>query len=102
MQVDPPDLGFVATAVRLLRVWSEQWRLVTVGLACALATTGLALAIPLLIRRAIDYSIAPIHGQRQPLWPYLAAVMGLAIIRFGTNFTRRYATTPSRFRSGRK
>jgi ABC-type multidrug transport system fused ATPase/permease subunit len=92
VQVDPPDLGFVATAVRLLRVWSEQWRLVTVGLACALATTGLALAIPLLIRRAIDYSIAPIHGKGQPLWPYLAAVLGLAIIRFGTNFTRRYAT----------
>ncbi len=92
MQVDPPDLGFVATAVRLLRVWREQWRLVLVGLACALATTGLSLAIPILIRHAIDYSIAPIHGQRQQLWPYLLVVVVLAVVRFGTNFTRRYAT----------
>ncbi len=92
MQVDPPDLGFVATAVRLLRVWREQWRLVLVGLTCALATTAFSLAIPILIRRAIDYSIAPIHGHRRPLWPYLLAVLVLAVIRFGTNFTRRYAT----------
>src|SRR5206468_12710102 len=79
VQVDPPDLGFAATAVRLLRVWREQWRLVTIGLVCALATTGLSLAIPILIRHAIDYSIAPIHGHRQPLWPYLLAVVVLAV-----------------------
>jgi ABC-type multidrug transport system fused ATPase/permease subunit len=92
VQVDPPDLGFVATAVRLLRVWREQWRLVLLGLACALATTGFSLAIPILIRHAIDYSIAPIHGHRQRLWPYLLAVLVLAAVRFGSNFTRRYAT----------
>jgi ABC-type multidrug transport system fused ATPase/permease subunit len=92
VQVDPPDLGFVATARRLLQVWSEQWRLVSIGLACALVTTGLSLSIPLLIRHAIDYSIAPIHGSRQRLWPYLLAVLALAAIRFGANFTRRYAT----------
>ena len=74
MQVDPPDLGFFATAVRLLRVWREQWRLVLLGLVCALATTGLSLTIPILIRQAIDYSISPIHGHRQRLWPYLAAI----------------------------
>ena len=67
LQVDPPDLGFVATAVRLLRVWREQWRLVLVGFTCALATTGLSLAIPILIRHAIDNSIAPVNGHaRQP------------------------------------
>jgi ABC-type multidrug transport system fused ATPase/permease subunit len=92
LQVDPPDLGFAATAVRLLRVWREQWRLVLVGLGCALATTGLSLAIPILIRRAIDYSIAPIHGHRQRLWPYVLVVIVLATVRFATNFTRRYAT----------
>ena len=92
MQVDPPDLGFVATAVRLLRVWREQWRLVLVGLSCAMLTTGLSLAIPILIKRAIDYSIAPVHGKGQALWPYLLAVVVLSVIRFGTNFTRRYAT----------
>ena len=92
MQVDPPDLGFVATAVRLLRVWREQWRLVLLGLTCALITTGFSLAIPILIRHAIDYSIAPIHGGRQRLWPYLLVVLVLAVLRFGSNFTRRYAT----------
>jgi ABC-type multidrug transport system fused ATPase/permease subunit len=92
VQVDPPDLGFFATAVRLLRVWREQWRLVTLGLLCALATTGLSLTIPILIRHAIDYSIAPIHGHPQRLWPYLVVIVILAVIRFGTNFTRRYAT----------
>jgi ABC-type multidrug transport system fused ATPase/permease subunit len=92
MQVDPPDLGFVATARRLLGVWAQERRLVAIGLGCALVTTGLALAIPILIRHAIDNSIAPVHGNRAPLWPYLVAVIVLAIVRFGTNFTRRYAT----------
>ena len=92
MEVDPPDLGFVATAVRLLRVWREQWRLVLLGLTCALITTGFSLAIPILIRHAIDDSIAPIHGHRQRLWPYLLIVLVLAVLRFGSNFTRRYAT----------
>ena len=54
MNVDPPDLGFVATMTRLLRVWREQWRLVVIGFTCAVATTGFALAIPILIRHAID------------------------------------------------
>ncbi len=97
MQVDPPDLGFFPTAVRLLRVWREQWRLVSLGLACAVATTGLSLTIPILIRHAIDDSIAPSSavlnaGDRTRLWPYLVAIVILAAIRFGTNFTRRYAT----------
>ena len=93
MQVDPPDLGFRATAVRLLRVWREQWRLVSVGLTCALATTALSLAIAILIRHAIDSSIAPVSGEeRQRLWPYVLIVVVLSAIRFGTNFTRRYAT----------
>jgi ATP-binding cassette, subfamily B, bacterial len=92
LQVDPPDLGFRATAVRLVRVWREQWRLVAVGLTCALATTLLSLTIAILIRHAIDSSIAPVSGERQHLWPYVLIVVVLSAIRFGTNFTRRYAT----------
>jgi ABC-type multidrug transport system fused ATPase/permease subunit len=92
LQVDPPDLGFLATAARLLRVWREQWRLVLIGLICALATTGLSLAIPILIRLAIDNSIAPETGRRSALWPYVAVILVLSVIRFVANFTRRYAT----------
>jgi ATP-binding cassette subfamily B protein len=92
LQVDPPDLGFAATAVRLLRVWREQWRLVLLGLACALVTTALSLAIAILIRHAIDSSIAPVSGKRHHLWPYVVLVLVLSGFRFGTNFTRRYAT----------
>ena len=92
MQVDPPDLGFAATAVRLLRVWREQWRLVLLGLSCALITTALSLSIAILIRHAIDSSIAPVSGRRQHLWPYVVLVLVLSAVRFATNFTRRYAT----------
>src|SRR4051812_3136154 len=77
---------------RLLRVWRQEWRLVLIGFVCAVATTGLSLTIPILIRHAIDNSIAPVHGPRAALWPYLTAVVVLAAIRFGVNFTRRYAT----------
>jgi ABC-type multidrug transport system fused ATPase/permease subunit len=92
LNVDPPDLGFVATMTRLLRVWREQWRLVLIGFACAVATTGFALAIPILIRHAIDNSIAPVSGPRDSLYPYLVAILVLSVLRFASNFTRRYAT----------
>jgi ABC-type multidrug transport system fused ATPase/permease subunit len=93
LQVDPPDLGFVATMVRLLRVWREQWRLVLLGFTCAIVTTGLSLTIPILIRHGIDNAIAPEQGRpRTHLWPYLVAIVVLAVLRFGSNFTRRYAT----------
>ena len=62
------------------------------GLGCALVYSGLALAIPIVIRHAIDNAIAPKSGHRAALWPYLLAVLGLAILRFAFNFTRRYAT----------
>jgi ATP-binding cassette subfamily B protein len=92
LQVDPEDLAFLPTARRLLRVWIIEWRLVLVGLVCALATTSLSIAIPLLIRYAIDHSITPVGEDRTRLWPFVAAVVLLAAVRFGTNFTRRYAT----------
>ena len=41
----------------------------------------------------LDKSIAPASGQQaKELWPYIAAVVVLAALRFGINFTRRYAT----------
>ncbi|HEY0414804.1 MAG TPA: ABC transporter ATP-binding protein [Gaiellaceae bacterium] len=92
LSVDPPDLGLWATAKGLARLWREQGRLVALGLACALVYSGLALAIPIVIRHAIDDSIAPTNGHHSALWPYLLAVVGLAILRFAFNFTRRYAT----------
>ncbi|HST18748.1 MAG TPA: ABC transporter ATP-binding protein [Gaiellaceae bacterium] len=93
LSVDPPDLGTVATAKGLARLWREQARLVIVGLVCALIYTGLSLAIPIVVRHAIDNSIAPTNGHGDPLWPYLVAIVLLAVIRFGINFTRRYATS---------
>jgi ABC-type multidrug transport system fused ATPase/permease subunit len=92
LSVDPPDLGLWPTAKGLAKLWREQGRLVVVGLVCAFVMTGLSLAIPIVIRHAIDNSIAPTNGHRDPLWPYLLIVLGLAIARFFVNFTRRYAT----------
>jgi ABC-type multidrug transport system fused ATPase/permease subunit len=74
-------------------LWREQGRLVVVGLVCAFIYSALSLAIPLVVRHAIDNSIAPTNGHHEPLWPYLVAVLVLAVIRFFINFTRRYATS---------
>jgi ABC-type multidrug transport system fused ATPase/permease subunit len=90
--VNPPDLGLWPTAKGLARLWREQGQLVMLGLGCALVYSGLALAIPIVIRHAIDNAIAPKSGHRAALWPYLLAVFGLAILRFAFNLTRRYAT----------
>jgi len=92
LTVDPPDLPFWPTVRHLLRLWRAEWRLVLLGLGCALATTALSIAIPWLIRLAIDHSIAPASGRRERLWPYLAAIVVLGAGRFWFNFTRRYAT----------
>ena len=78
------------TLRRLLTLWKGEWRSVALGLACALAYTVLSLAIPILLQRAIDNAIVPKHGD--PLLPYVAAAMALGLLRFGVNFTRRYAT----------
>jgi ATP-binding cassette, subfamily B, bacterial len=92
LSVDPPDLGLWPTAKGLAGLWREQKRLVIFGLSCALVYSGLSLAIPIVIRHAIDSAIAPTSGHRAALWPYLAIVVVLALIRFGINFARRYAT----------
>jgi ABC-type multidrug transport system fused ATPase/permease subunit len=88
--VDPPDLGLLPTFRRLLRLWREQWKLGVFGLTCALFYTLISIAIPILIQRAIDNAIVPHDEAKLP--PYLAAIGGLALLRFVINFNRRYAT----------
>jgi ABC-type multidrug transport system fused ATPase/permease subunit len=74
----------------LIPLWWEQRRLVALGLACAVAFTGLTLTVPILIQHTIDDAIdAPDHHL---LLPLLGAIVGIAAIRFVVNFTRRYAT----------
>ena len=90
--VDPPDYPLLPTARGLLRLWRAEWRLVGLGLACAVGYSALSLTIPILIRHAIDGAIAPVDGSREALWPFIAAVVALAAIRFCLNITRRYAT----------
>ena len=92
LSVDPPDLGLWPTSRGLARLWREQRRLVVIGLVCALFYSALSIAIPIVIRHAIDNSIAPTNGHHDPLWPYLVIVVVLGAIRFALNFTRRYAT----------
>ena len=92
LSVDPPDLNLWPTAKGLAKLWREQRRLVLIGLACAFVYSALSIAIPLVIRHAIDDSIAPTNGHSKPLWPYLAIVLVLGTLRFALNFTRRYAT----------
>jgi ABC-type multidrug transport system fused ATPase/permease subunit len=87
--VDPPDLGLLPTFRRLLRLWWAERRLGSLGLSCSLAYTLISTTIPILLQRAIDRAV--VH-RAQSLWPYLGAIAGLALIRFGINFTRRYAT----------
>jgi len=75
---------------RLLRLWREQWKLGVFALSCSLVYTLISIAIPILIQQAIDNAIVPHKEDRLP--PYLAAIGGLALLRFVINFNRRYAT----------
>ncbi|HSO02437.1 MAG TPA: ABC transporter ATP-binding protein, partial [Gaiellaceae bacterium] len=88
--VDPPDLALRPTLRRLFPLWWEQRRLVAVGVAFAFATTALSIAIPILIQRVVDDAIVGPHDGR--LLPYLGVILLLAVLRFGVNFSRRFAT----------
>jgi ABC-type multidrug transport system fused ATPase/permease subunit len=88
--VDPPDLELGSTLRRLYPLWREQWRLVLVGLTCALVFTGTSLTIPILIQHTIDDAI--VRGDHDLLVPYLAAILLVAVLQFWFNFTRRFAT----------
>jgi ATP-binding cassette, subfamily B, bacterial len=88
--VDPPDLKLWPTLRHLFPLWRAQWRLVTIGLVCALVFTGLSLAIPILTQKTIDNAID--GGDHSLLLPYLGLILVIATVRFFVNFTRRYAT----------
>jgi ATP-binding cassette, subfamily B, bacterial len=87
--VDPSDLGLLPTFRRLLRLWWAERRLGALGLTLALCYTLISITIPLISQRAIDDSIV---NHRRALWPYVLAIVGLAAVRFGCNFARRFAT----------
>ena len=87
IQVDPPDYPPWPTARRLTPLWWGQRTLVLLALFCAFIYVGLSLGIPILIQRAIDNAIVP--GNPSDVWPYVIAIMVLAVIRFWINFTRR-------------
>jgi hypothetical protein len=70
--VDPPDLPLWQTVRHLYPLWRAQSRLVLVGLACALALTGLTLTIPFLVQRTIDVAID--GPDRSRLGPNLVAI----------------------------
>jgi ABC-type multidrug transport system fused ATPase/permease subunit len=88
--VDPPDLTLWPTIRHLYPLWRAQWRLVAVGLSCAVVFTVMSLLIPILVQRTIDDAID--GDERSLLVPYLAAIVAVAALRFVINFTRRYAT----------
>jgi ABC-type multidrug transport system fused ATPase/permease subunit len=88
--VDPADLTLWPTIRHLYPLWRAQWRLVAVGLSCAVVFTTLSLSIPILVQRTIDDAID--GNDHSLLVPYLLAILALATIRFVVNFTRRYAT----------
>ncbi len=88
--VDPPDLALRPTLRRLFPLWWEQRRLVGLGLACALVFTALSISIPILIKQVVDKAI--VGPDEELLLPYLGAIILLASLRFGVNFTRRFAT----------
>ncbi|HEY3544174.1 MAG TPA: ABC transporter ATP-binding protein [Gaiellaceae bacterium] len=87
--VDPPDLGLLPTFRRLLRLWRHEWRLGVLGLSLAFFYTLISITIPLLTQHAVDDAIVT---HRDPLWPYIVAIVALAALRFAGNFTRRFAT----------
>ncbi|HVS86093.1 MAG TPA: ABC transporter ATP-binding protein [Gaiellaceae bacterium] len=87
--VDPPDLGLLPTFRRLLRLWWAERRLGFLGLSCSFAYTLISTTIPVLIQRTVDDSIV---SHRTPIWPYAAAILGLAALRACINFVRRFTT----------
>ena len=92
--VDPAELPLIPTFRRLLVLWWGERRLGLLGLAFAFGYALLSLIIPVLQQEAIDHAIdvAP-HHHRQSIWPYLVATLILGTVRFGVNFSRRYATS---------
>src|SRR5699024_4969277 len=89
-RTNPPDLPAGATTRRLVRLWWTERRAVLLGLAAALVYTVLSLALPVVVQRVIDDAIVP--DDRTLRLELLALLLGLAALRAGVSFVRRYAT----------
>jgi ABC-type multidrug transport system fused ATPase/permease subunit len=89
--VDPPDLPFWPTVRRLSSLWREQGRFVGVAVLCAFIVTALTLAITTLIQQVVDDAIVADQLDRLP--KLIGLMIGLATIRFGVNFVRRWSTS---------
>src|SRR4051794_41981203 len=89
--LNPPDQSFGMTFRHLLALWREEWRLGSLGLACAFAFTIVSLALPHVVQRAIDHSIVPRKPDR--LWPPMAVILARAPVPITVNITPRYATS---------
>ena len=88
--VDPPDLTLWPTIRHLYPLWRAQWRLAAIGLSCALVFTALSLLIPILVQRTIDNAID--GGDARCSSRTSRPSSPSRTLRFGINFTRRYAT----------
>ncbi|HET9441687.1 MAG TPA: ABC transporter ATP-binding protein [Acidimicrobiales bacterium] len=78
---------------RMAPVVMAHRRLVATGIAASLVALALQLAIPRLVRLAIDEAIIPAatgQGRARPLTPFVWALAGLAVARFGVGFAYRY------------
>ncbi|MCX7707193.1 MAG: ABC transporter ATP-binding protein/permease [Anaerolineae bacterium] len=92
---DPPPIAMAQPGAgrilrRALSYLRPYWRLTAVGYITLLAVTGLTLAIPQLIRRAVDEGI---RGQNtRALAAMVLAVLGTALLRGLLNFAQGRAT----------
>jgi ABC-type multidrug transport system fused ATPase/permease subunit len=89
--VDPPDLPFWRTVRLLLPLWREQKWYVVLGVVSAFAVTAITIELARLIQSAIDEAIVPKQPGQLP--PIIAAMVGLAAVRFAFNFMRRWSTS---------
>ncbi len=78
---------------RLMSFAGDRRDLLAMGTLFSVGVTLAGIAIPWLVKVAIDRAFPP-DGPRQPdlLWPLALDILGLALLRFLFGFGRRYAT----------
>jgi ATP-binding cassette, subfamily B, bacterial len=78
---------------RLMSFAGDRRDLLVMGTLFSVGVTLAGIAIPWLVKVAIDRAF-PSDGPRQPdlLWPLALGILGLALLRFLFGFGRRYAT----------
>jgi ATP-binding cassette subfamily B protein len=96
--LNSPD-GYLGSGVlarifyRLMSFAGDRRDLLVMGTLFSVGVTLAGIAIPWLVKVAIDRAFPP-DGPRQPdlLWPLALGILGLALLRFLFGFGRRYAT----------